>query len=112
MSFSYAELARRAGVDPWRLRDQLAEGNPAEITNLGRAFADASGDARTAADLAADAEELRSHGYQVDNTPVGDPAGHVERTRRQLGGGGEKMAQIARLLNSIRWNRMCLLCQS
>jgi hypothetical protein len=39
MSFSYQDLAQRAGVDPWGLRDKLAAGDPAEINQLAQAFA-------------------------------------------------------------------------
>ena len=98
---SYPELARRAGVDPWRLRDDLAVGNPAEITGLAQRFAQAAGDAELATGLAAEASELTARGYTVDGSPVHDPAAHVSATRRLLGGGGDALRRIARILDSI-----------
>ncbi|MFC0108307.1 putative alpha/beta hydrolase [Kibdelosporangium aridum] len=101
MSFSYEQLAAKAGVDPWKLRDKLTAGNPAEITNLAKTFADASGEARLSTDLAKEASELTAQGYTVDNSPVHDPAKHVQDTKKLLGDGGEKMGKIARILDSI-----------
>ncbi|MCE7001607.1 hypothetical protein LWC34_01930 [Kibdelosporangium philippinense] len=101
MSFSHEQLAAKAGVDPWKLRDKLTAGNPAEITNLAKTFADASGEAQLSTDLAKEASELTAQGYTVDNSPVHDPAKHVQDTKKLLGDGGEKMGKIARILDSI-----------
>jgi hypothetical protein len=98
---SYPDLAKRAGVDPWRLRDDLSVGNPAEITGLARMFARAAGDAELTVSLTREAAELTAHGYTVDRTPVIDPEAHVAATQRLLGNGGDSMRRIARILDSI-----------
>lgn len=99
--WSNAELAHEASVDPWELRDDLAEGNPAEIISLAQQFHTASGAADDAADIAGTADEITAAGYRVDDTPVHDVNAHLEQTRAQLGNRGEDMGLIASYLSTI-----------
>lgn len=101
MAFSYADLAARAGVDPWTLRDDLAAGSPVEITAMARAFARAGGDAELAAQLTREGADLLAQGYTVDATSVVDAEDHVARTRAQLGNDGEDLRRVARILDTV-----------
>lgn len=101
MDLSNEVLAKKARVNAWELRDDLAEGNPAEIIGLAQQFHTASGQAADATDIAATADEITAAGYQLDNTPVHDVNAHLEQTRANLGNRGENMALIARDLATI-----------
>jgi hypothetical protein len=98
---THDELARRAGVDPWQLRDDLAAGNPQEITDLATRFARAAGDAELATSLTQEAADLTAQGYTVDASPVHDADAAVAATAQQLGNGGDTLKQIARILDTI-----------
>ncbi|MGH3873880.1 MAG: DUF6973 domain-containing protein [Pseudonocardiaceae bacterium] len=101
MGWSDQELAAKAGVSPWQLRDDLADGNPAEIIGLAQQFHAASGQAGDATGIAAKADEITAAGYRVDDTPVHDVETHVQQIRTQLGNSGENMELIARDLATI-----------
>ncbi|MGH7927103.1 MAG: hypothetical protein ACREQV_04855 [Candidatus Binatia bacterium] len=101
MGWSNEELAKEAGVNPWELRDDLAEGNPAEIIALAQHFHTASSHAADATSIAAKADEITAAGYRVDDTPVHNVNAHLEQTRTQLGNSGENMERIARDLTTI-----------
>ncbi|MFD9888493.1 alpha/beta hydrolase [Amycolatopsis sp. NPDC059027] len=99
MPLSNEDLAARAGIDPWKLRDQLAVGDPIEITNLAAHFAKAGGNAKLAGELGQQASRLTASGYKVDSTPVHDEAGFVASTKTKLGAGN--LTKIATMLDGI-----------
>ncbi|MGQ0774737.1 MAG: putative alpha/beta hydrolase [Pseudonocardiales bacterium] len=95
------ELAARAGVHPWNLRDDLTEGDPGEISAMASAWARAGGHAQEATTMAQEASQRTADSYTVAGAAVHDPAAHVAETNRQLGLGGEEMYQVATLLDGI-----------
>jgi len=100
------ELAARAGVHPWNLRDDLTEGDPGEISAMAIAWAKAGGHAEEATAMAQEASQRTADSYTVagvavHDPAVHDPAAHVAETNRQLGLGGEEMYQVATLLDGI-----------
>lgn len=98
---SHDELAARAGVHPWDLRDDLTEGDPGEISAMASAWAKASGHAQEATVMAQEASQRTADSYTVAGAAVHDPAAHVTETNRQLGLGGAEMYQVAMLLDGI-----------
>ncbi|MGQ0774735.1 MAG: putative alpha/beta hydrolase [Pseudonocardiales bacterium] len=95
------DLAARAGVHPWKLRDDLADGNPGEISTMASAWANASGHATEATAMAQEASQRTADAYTVAGAAVHDSTAHVVETHRQLGLGGEEMYQVATLLDGI-----------
>ncbi|MGH3873871.1 MAG: alpha/beta hydrolase [Pseudonocardiaceae bacterium] len=101
MKLSNEDLAKEAGVNPWELRDDLTDGNPAEIITLAQQFHTAAGHAADATGIAAKADEITAAGYRIDDTPVHDVNTHLQQTRTHLGNSGENMELIARDLATI-----------
>ena len=81
MTFTRAELAAAAEVDPWALLGQLRAGDPNEIEELAAAFYRAGGAASDAHHADARATELARQGYRVnggsDRLDVGVQPGMV-----------------------------------
>lgn len=100
-SFDYETLTKQAKVDPQNLLAKLGEGSPEEIGTLAAAFAKASTSAEDSAGQAAKATGLKAEGYTINEKSVVNEDADVAKTKAQLGGGGEKLAQIAKTLDSL-----------
>ncbi|MGQ0774733.1 MAG: putative alpha/beta hydrolase [Pseudonocardiales bacterium] len=98
---SREDLARRAGVDPWTLHEDLTTGDPGAIGMMASAWAKAGGHADESTAMAQTASQRTANAYTVDGAAVHDLATHVTETHRQLGLGGEEMYRVATLLDGI-----------
>lgn len=98
---SHDDLAERAGVHPWQVRDDLADGDPGEISQMASAWARAGGHAADADTFAREASQRTADSYTVDGAAVHDAAASAAETSRQLSLGGDEMGRVARLLDGI-----------
>ncbi|MGH3873873.1 MAG: hypothetical protein ACRDSR_20610 [Pseudonocardiaceae bacterium] len=98
---SHDDLAARAGVHPWQLRDDLADGDPGEISQMASAWARAGGHAADADAFAQEASQRTADSYTVNGAAVRDSAAGVAETNRQLSLGGDAMGRVAKLLDGI-----------
>ncbi|WP_433041149.1 hypothetical protein [Dactylosporangium sp. CS-033363] len=98
-SFAQEWLVAAAGVDPWKLRDQFAAGDPEEIYAVARGFNAAAAQQGDAVTLATKGLETAGDGYKVNNATPIDVDAQVSQVSRSLGNDGEKLGKIAKLLS-------------
>ena len=101
MTFTRAELAAAAEVDPWALLGQLRAGDPNEIEELAAAFYRAGGDASDAHRADARATELARQGYRVNGAAPVDANAEARQTSGSLSDAAEKLPKIAKVLASV-----------
>ena len=101
VDFSPAVLAAAAGVDPWRLAEQVRSGNPAalqagalRVRRVGRQAAEAV-DAGERADLGL------AGAFHNDGTAVFDDAASTRRGAELLADRGEKIEEVARAVLDV-----------
>ncbi|MGQ0774741.1 MAG: putative alpha/beta hydrolase [Pseudonocardiales bacterium] len=97
MTFSQADLVARAGIDPWGLRDQLTEGNPAQIETLAATFYSASGDMEDSNAAQRQAQIYVSQGYTVNGSSPVDFEAEVRATKQTP----EHLNEIAKILTTV-----------
>lgn len=100
-TFDRESLVAAAGIDPWGLRDKFTAGDPEEIYAMAKAFnaaADEQGDAVT---LTTKGLETAGDGYKVNNATPIDVSAEVAQAKKDLGGGGEKLGKIAKILSDV-----------
>lgn len=95
--FSQADLAARAGVDPWKLRDKLTAGNPAEIESLAAAFYQAAGNMNDHNSALKTAQGYVAEGYTVNGSSPVDFEAEARGTKQTP----EHLNGIAKILVSI-----------
>lgn len=94
---SYADLASRAGVDPWALHAKVAVGDPAQVETLATAFYKASGDMADARSSKATADRYVAEGYTVAGSSPVDFAGQAAATHASP----EHLQSIAKILQGV-----------
>jgi hypothetical protein len=101
VDFSRESLVAAGGVDPWGLRDKLSAGSPDEIYLMARGFQQAAVRQGAAVALTTRGLHTTGDGYQVDGvTPIQVHA-EVALAERQLGGGGEQLGRVAKLISDV-----------
>lgn len=88
-------------MDPWELSDRFTAGDPDEIYAMARGFRDAAERQGEAVTLTTAGLDTTATGYQVGNATPVDVEAEVAQARQDMGGGGEKLGQIARILSDV-----------
>lgn len=96
MLISNAQLASRAGVDPWKIQEMLAAGDPGAVQSMGAQFTQAGGQAGQATAVGQQASQQTAQAFTADGAPGHDARPATQLTRDMLGMGGEAMNAAGR----------------
>jgi tellurite resistance protein len=94
---SNADLAQRAGVDPWALHAKIAVGDPAQVESLASAFYKAGGNMAQAHTDQQRSADYRSQGYTAAGTSPID----VDAEAKSTVAAPENLQQIGKILDSV-----------
>ena len=94
---SNADLAQRAGIDPWALHAKIAVGDPAQVESLAAAFYQAGGNMSEAS-----ADQQRSAGYrQQGYTAAGTSPIDFDAEAKSTAATPEHLQQIGKILDGV-----------
>jgi Hydrolase N-terminal helical domain len=97
VTFTQADLVARAGIDPWKLRDKLLAGDPAQIETLASAFYRAGGDMGHSNQAQHQAQTYVGEGYTVNGKSPLDFDAQARATKQTP----EHLNTIGRILTTI-----------